>query len=782
MSGRSRRRGLEYAAALSAAAFGWAATCSWRGMVVEPSKFLVPALVAALIIAIVGGTARLLNLRWYAVLGIQIVILAVWFHHRQNPEGIGDGWIPTPSGVARLIEQVSDGSAAINTYAAPVSTRYADAPVYLLACAVLVLVLIDLIACGWRLPAWAGLPALVAVTVPISVLDGGLPSSVYVATGLGFALLLAVHETDRAASWGPAVGEPGDQTLRSRIPYAALGAPALLIGTAATVIALIVSLGVPLGNGLLRSNSDGSPGASGSGRVTLSNPLVNLRRDLVRNNSLPLLDARTDARDRSYLRLTILDDFVNDSWTPSPRDLSAKNRAEGVLPNPPGLAADEGREFSWTLETSGSFETTWLPTPSVTRRIAIDQGDWRYDPNYLDIASATNEPPTGVRYELTSTSPKFEAETLASAPPPPASLKASMTDLPAVPPAVKEIAEQVTEAGTTTYAKAVLLQDFFRKDGDFTYSLAPAAGDGMEQLVRFITTDRVGYCEQFAAAMAIMARTLDIPARVVVGFLDASSTTSDGNPRYTSDDLHAWPEIYFAGAGWVRFEPTPSARTGTAPSWTRGDLDRPEPSPSPSAAATTPGQPLPAPEQPRPADSPQESAPQSQGLPVVLVVAIATMLVLLLMVFPALVRVRQRRNRFIAGSSAVEEVEALWSELRATATDLGASWPADRSPRTTANTVRDWVLARLTTVSESDHADLDEIVRVVEQVRYDKDFSFSPGDPDRLRQAGKRWITLMESSVRPRRLIRARIAPASVFKRPTPSSPVGAEADELTTI
>ena len=87
----------------------------------------------------------------------------------------------------------------------------------------------------------------------------------------------------------------------------------------------------------------------------------------------------------------------------------------------------------------------------------------------------------------------------------------------------------------------------------------------MDLLAAFVTNDRVGYCEQFAAAMAAMGRVLGIPSRVVVGFLDGT-TQEDGRILYTSDDRHAWPEMYFTGVGWVRFEPTPGSRAGATPS------------------------------------------------------------------------------------------------------------------------------------------------------------------------------------------------------------------------
>ena len=125
------------------------------------------------------------------------------------------------------------------------------------------------------------------------------------------------------------------------------------------------------------------------------------------------------------------------------------------------------------------------------------------------------------------------------------------------------------------------------------YSLEQRSGSGMDLLADFVTDDRVGYCEQFAAAMAAMGRVLGIPSRVVVGFLDGT-TQDDGRILYTSDDRHAWPEMYFTGVGWVRFEPTPGSRAGATPSWTRQSAETAAPTDGPSDAASE--QPAPRPE------------------------------------------------------------------------------------------------------------------------------------------------------------------------------------------
>ena len=783
MIGRSQRIGFESLVGLVAAAFAWTAVASWKGMVAEPSQYLGPAAVAALLLAATGAAGRSLRLRWYATLAVQLVVVLVWFHHRQNGDGFAAGWIPTPGGLAEVVDQVRDGSSAINTYAAPVSATYVEAPVYLIACAVLVLVLIDLIACGLRLPAWAGLPALVAVTIPISILDEGLPTGVYLATGILYAVLLAVVEAGRTIAWGPSIPEAGTGTGGDlRLPLLALGAPAVLIGAGATLLALVVSLGVPVGKGLFHPGDGAGDGRGGGGRVTLNNPLVDLRRDLVRNDGVPLLQVETEARDVSYLRLTILDSFVDDTWTPSPRDLAESNRADGRLPLPEGLAAEpEGRTSTWSMSTSDDFSTTWLPLPAVAQDITIFKGDWRYDPRFVDIANTDDPAPTQVDYQVAATPQTYSAADLAAAPPSSPALIEAMTRLPQLPQTVVDIAQQVTAGGRTDHAKAVLLQNWFRSDGGFTYSLDAAPGEGMDQLTRFVTTDKVGYCEQFAAAMALMARSIGLPARVAVGFLDPSDS-EPGSYLFTSDDLHAWPEIYFAGAGWVRFEPTPGARTGSSPPWTRNEVEAPEPSASASPTTSAPTR------EPTRAPQPEPVAPETtqvgddSGAPVVALSIVGGAVVLLLLAAPALVRSGQRRRRLRPTGQARADLGSLWAELRATALDLGVPWPEGLSPRMTGEELRTRMKKVYgITVRGEDLVALELLVRLDEEARYRETFVLDAEDGRRAAEAGRRWVALLQETVRPRRLWLARVAPRSVVTgRRTDTDEQVDQTDELT--
>jgi hypothetical protein len=74
-------------------------------------------------------------------------------------------------------------------------------------------------------------------------------------------------------------------------------------------------------------------------------------------------------------------------------------------------------------------------------------------------------------------------------------------------------------------------------------------------LVGFVTQTRIGYCQHFAGAMALMLRMLGIPARVGAGFI--SGKLEDGRWVVTDHDAHTWVEIWFRGYGWLPFDPTP---------------------------------------------------------------------------------------------------------------------------------------------------------------------------------------------------------------------------------
>lgn len=117
-----------------------------------------------------------------------------------------------------------------------------------------------------------------------------------------------------------------------------------------------------------------------------------------------------------------------------------------------------------------------------------------------------------------------------------------------------EEARRRTARARSPYEATLLLERWFRRDGNFRYEEQPPQGPG-PPLVDFVELTRAGYCQQYAGAMALMLRMIGIPARVAVGF--TAGTWKSGVWTVTDHQAHAWVEAWFAGHGWLAFDPTP---------------------------------------------------------------------------------------------------------------------------------------------------------------------------------------------------------------------------------
>jgi transglutaminase-like putative cysteine protease len=119
---------------------------------------------------------------------------------------------------------------------------------------------------------------------------------------------------------------------------------------------------------------------------------------------------------------------------------------------------------------------------------------------------------------------------------------------------VTQLANELTAGISNPYDKAIALKQYFDGHG-FTYTLRTAAGSDQDALVDFLFNSKSGFCEQYASAMAILARAAGLPSRVAIGY---TAGYQAGDYRsITTQDAHAWVEIYFPGQGWNMFDPTP---------------------------------------------------------------------------------------------------------------------------------------------------------------------------------------------------------------------------------
>ncbi len=120
--------------------------------------------------------------------------------------------------------------------------------------------------------------------------------------------------------------------------------------------------------------------------------------------------------------------------------------------------------------------------------------------------------------------------------------------------AVGRLARRLTDEAASPHAAVVAIQRHL--ESRYSYSEDPP--ERQFPLASFLFEDRLGYCQQFSGAMALMLRMVGIPSRVVAGFAPGIFSGAEGAFRVTDFDAHSWVEVYFEEIGWVVFDPTPS--------------------------------------------------------------------------------------------------------------------------------------------------------------------------------------------------------------------------------
>jgi transglutaminase-like putative cysteine protease len=138
----------------------------------------------------------------------------------------------------------------------------------------------------------------------------------------------------------------------------------------------------------------------------------------------------------------------------------------------------------------------------------------------------------------------------------PADIRRIYLTLPDLDPRVAELAKQVTASAANNYDRALAVEQHLR--ANYTYTLDPAGIDANDPISSFLFQARSGYCEYFAAAMAVMLRTQEIPARLVNGFQTGTYNRVAQDFIVRGRDAHSWVEVYFPDYGWIAFDPTPA--------------------------------------------------------------------------------------------------------------------------------------------------------------------------------------------------------------------------------
>ena len=504
-----------------------------------------------LLVAAVARRARLPSVAAFVLAGAGLLAALPWLL------GVGDGW---GGGVAAQLEvlrlTVSDGWLALAQEPAPAEPLPGLQLLTVVAWWAVALVSHEVVVRGGHTA--AGLVNLtilwaVPLAIPTATPDTLLLVVPFLLTS-GLLLLAAVNTREDTPQ---------------AIPLPASGL--VLLG-----VAIAVGTATPW---LLPAHGSDAWLSLGSTATTRGyQPIVDISNRLNAPEEREVLRVRSSQR--TYLRLAGLDSFDGATWRLGPPgaqsfrpDPARLFPADGPLPPEEPAASTQvievdvevleleniyvplpyqpvevlgpiRDEMVWS--TQGGFLATWDETEEVGQTVGIRQGS-----AYRVLA----ERPTPSFAELSAVG--FPSEVVGA-----------HTQLPREYPELGALAEEVYAAAgaTSVVEQALALQDWFiGPAGGFTYDLDVPALRGEDALTTFVLEDRVGYCEYFATAMAVMLRQTGIPSRVAVGFLPgervASAAPEAGQllDEYlvTTGDAHAWVEVLFPGYGWVTFEPTP---------------------------------------------------------------------------------------------------------------------------------------------------------------------------------------------------------------------------------
>jgi transglutaminase-like putative cysteine protease len=688
---------------------------------------------AGLVLVCAASASGLRPLRAVAGLATYLAALLLYLNLLH---GTGQSFlavIPTPRSVQHLATLASQGASA-SRFSPPVPASHG---VILLAAASIGLaaITVDFLAVRMRRPAIAGLPLLVVFMAPIATTANvrGLAAAIaFLLAAIGYLAMLAADGRNRLRGWGRVVTVwhyAGEDERLVGADMGALAATGRRIGLAAVCAALIVPLLVPglTLHKLFGGGGGGGGAGSGNHAVGLPDPVAELHGLLTRSTPQRVLTYRTTVADpTNYLQVYVLNyDSQAGDWQ-LVRPASGTRISSGQLSPAPGLALSTPQNIiqmtvtiSQGLGYSGAIN--FLPVPYWPMRVHVP-GSWRESAGTLMLYSDSTAI-QGLHYTVTSGQVEPTLSTLLARQHLPQAIRQSYRGFKSsVTGKLRKIALQVTKGKRTAFAKAVALEQWFLSP-KFSYSLQSASiPNGPVGLLDFLTKVRAGYCQQFAFAMAVLARLIGIPSRIAVGYT-AGQQRADGTWVVTTADAHAWPELYFSGAGWLRFEPTPGGvggqQTAVEPPYVTAAV----------AGVSSPGGPGGASSGP----SAGGSAAATRNLPHHLQVAgqpggfgsgvahtggapvgLIVLGVLVLAVgTPGAARVitRRRRWRSAAGDAALAAVA--WQEFCADLDDYGLACRPSESPRAVARRIRS-----ATDIDDPARHAIGRIATVVERARY----------------------------------------------------------------
>ena len=624
------------------------------------------ALLAGLLVFLAAGL-RLARLRPVVVHAAQIIVLAAVLAFT----GLQ---IRTVQGESIGLQRVVGGALTqLRTEGAPLSV-YSPTRWLLVAFIGALVVLTDLMVATLAAPAWALAPlATPYVIAALTATADDLPWWHFAVVALGYLAMLAVEAVNSNEEWTRNVNTDTAHRGSSQVGVWRM---ALLIGVPALLAALLLGSTLPM-----FGETPAIGTRSGGGPIQMQDPTIDLSKDLNEPINRKVLSYSTSNGQPVYLRMATLSVVDASGWK-----LSSVSLLNGHLPPAPGAAS--GQKKVTTHVTIDNLDSEYLPAPYAPTAFSAS-GEWSYDPTSLMVIStnksgrrqATRNLSYTVTSEIEQPDPVEFSQAQAGIPPRDAQV---LSHVPSdVPQVIINLANEITRGAATDAIKAADIQAYLSDPTRFTYNTSAPGGVGYNVMVNFLTKTHSGYCIHYASAMALLARIVGIPSRVSVGF--APGTKVGNHYEVNVRDSHAWPELYFGGYGWVRFEPTTAV--AAAPDWsslnnlqppTATASSQPQASSEPSSASSDQPSVSASPVAPI-NEGPTTSAPGTDWAGLLRRLGLV-LLVAAVLAVPMLVRLGIRRYRLDGQRDDHEQIAAAWREVRDSLVDLGGRWP-NGSPR-----------------------------------------------------------------------------------------------------
>ncbi|HEY6568384.1 MAG TPA: DUF3488 and transglutaminase-like domain-containing protein [Actinomycetota bacterium] len=397
-------------------------------------------------------------------------------------------------------------------------------------------------------PILALLPPIALVAFADTVLEEIVRPLYGVAFLIAATAMIFADGLRRVQGWGPVWTGPGrDARLNLTAGRGARRVAAAAIGVAALSPLLLPGFG---------SKAIIDLSSSGGDQVRL-NPLVSVSAQLQRDDPVPVFNVVTEQR--SYWRVVASPHFDGINWNPD-SDPVVQDPIPGTpwQVNDPADPSVSEESFTASFRTTGELALPWLPMPYPAVSTDLRSDGLRWDPEVgaLELSDTIDE---GVSYDVVARSVRATPDELRDLPEADPAPLADYLNVPAdLPDEIALRAETWMEgAGDNVFDRVMAIQQQFTSDGGFTYDDGVRPDGGTDALVEFLDR-KTGFCQQFASAMAVMLRTQGIPSRVAVGYTAGAFNEETGEFRVTTDQAHAWVEVYFPTYGWLTFDPTPN--------------------------------------------------------------------------------------------------------------------------------------------------------------------------------------------------------------------------------